>query len=451
MSEENNAILLINLPTGIWYKEDFSKSNSMPPLGLLCLHAMATVSGFECNVIDLAVENLNKDKFEADIRALNPKIIGFSTYNESWNELKALSKYIKQIIPDCFIIAGGAFATFCDEDILKESDCDFVIKGEGELPFIELCNLILNEKTEKGLDEIKGLSYIDDEGNIRSNNTLNRIDNLDELPFVNRSVIDLNKYTIPYTISTSRGCPGDCIFCSSRAFWGGKVKFRSAENIFEEVTQIKQKYNSNYFYITDDTFTISRANCLKFCEMLSNCKYKFIWGCESRADVVDEHLIKKMHEAGCRKIQFGFESADNEILKKLKKKVTIEQIENATRLAHKYKMHIQLSYIIGHAFDTKETVEKTINKAIYFQNKYGAHIATSINTPFPGTEQYINSEEYGIKIDTNDWSQYTLGSAIIETNNLSKADILKYYSYAQKNKIKNSVELHTLGGNESNG
>lgn len=122
------------------------------------------------------------------------------------------------------------------------------------------------------------------------------------------------------------------------------------------------------------------------------------------------------------------ESADNNILKGLKKKVTIEQIENAIKLAYKYHMHITASFIIGHAEDTKETIEKTLNFAEFIQKEYGVNVVGSINTPFPGTEQYNKCEEYGIEILTDDWNNFRLNNAIINTKNITANELRYYYN-----------------------
>ena len=137
-------------------------------------------------------------------------------------------------------------------------------------------------------------------------------------------------------------------------------------------------------------------------------------------------MMRILYEAGCRKIQFGMESADNEILKKLKKNVTIEQIENAVKNAYKYDMHIQVSYIIGHAFDTEASIEKTIRFAKYLKEKYGVRTVCSVNTPFPGTEQYNNREELGIKIRETEWDKYIFSNPIISTDHLNIEQLRKY-------------------------
>ena len=402
----------------------------MPPLGIMYIGTYLKKNNYTVKIIDLAVENLDENQFFQAIEECNPSIIGMSTYNEAWNVQKILCRRIKQKYPNIIIAAGGAFATFCYEQVLNESMTDFVLRGEGEYVFCQLCDCLLRGKLKK--ENIKGLCYKNKEGSVIANANVERIKNLDQLPFPDRSLIKKEKYVLPYTISTSRGCPGQCIFCSSKSFWGKSVIMRSAENVYKEVMDIYEKYGANIFYITDDTFTASKKRCLEFCEMLRQSGISFVWGCESRADVINEEFIRILYESGCHKIQFGMESADNEILQRIKKHVTIEQIENAVMCAAKYNMHIQVSYIVGHAFDTEETVKKTISFAKHLSDDYGARVVCSVNTPFPGTEQYEKRKELGIEIKTDEWEKYLLNSPIINTKHLSINQLRYYLGEGQK-------------------
>lgn len=423
-------VLLLNLPTGTWYKKKLAEGNSMPPLGIMYIGTYLKKNNYTVKIIDLAVECLDENHFFQILEECNPSIIGMSTYNEAWKVQKVLCRRIKEKYPNIIIAAGGAFATFCYEQVLKESMSDFVLRGEGEYAFCQLCDYLLRSKSKK--ESIKGLCYKDIEGNVIANANVERIGDLDQLPFPDRSLIKMEKYLLPYTISTSRGCPGQCIFCSSKSFWGKSVIMRSAKNVYDEVMDIYQKYGANIFYITDDTFTASKKRCLEFCKMLRQSGISFVWGCESRADVINEEFIRILYESGCHKIQFGMESADNEILKRIKKHVTIEQIENAVMCAAKYNMHIQVSYIVGHAFDTEETVKKTISFAKHLSDDYGARVVCSVNTPFPGTEQYEKRKELGIEIKTDEWEKYLLNSPIINTKHLSINQLRYYLGEGQK-------------------
>lgn len=419
-------VLLINLPTDRWYKKTLAKKSSMPPVGLLYLATVLHNNNYKVKVIDFAIESILKDQFRELLDQNKPKIIAMSTYNESWQALKIFTKITKSILPECKIVAGGAFATFCFTDIFAETQIDYVIRGEGDYAMLKLCNIIF-KRVNENIETISGIVYRKKNNELYINNSIERISDLDQLPFIKRDLIDLKKYTIPFTISTARGCPGDCIFCSSRAFWGKKVYIRSARNIFQEIMHIYKKYKSKQFYIADDTFTASPRRVEEFCKLILESKIDFDWSCESRANVVTDELCKRIVDAGCGKVQIGLESADNEILQKLKKRVTIEQIENAVKLLYKYKLNIVVSFIIGNAHDTHETMKKTLDFARHLKIDYNAFTVCSINTPFPGTEQYARAEEFKLKIYSENWSDYCLNNAIISTPYLTKEEIQDYY------------------------
>ncbi len=421
-------VLLINLPTNNWYKDKLAKSNSMPPLGLMYVATYAQKNGYKVKIMDFAVESFTLSDFVDTLRHYNPKVVGMSTYNESWDAQKLICKTVKDILPQSVIFAGGAFATFCYEDILQGSMTDYVVRGEGEIATFNLIEYVFGKNTKK-LDQIQGLAFKNKDGLVIENGIAERIKDLDGLSVIpDRKLVDLEKYIMPFTISTARGCPGDCIFCSSKSFWGHKVYMRSAESIFEEVMYLHNEFDAMVFYITDDTFTASYKRAMKFCEMIKETGIKFVWGCESRADVINEDLMKNMFEAGCRKLQIGLESADNGILKDIKKYVTIEEIERGISLASEHGMHITASYIIGHASDTHETIAKTIDFAQKIQKDYGAHVVGSVNTPFPGTEQYEKMDELGITLYETDWNQFILSSPIISTKNISRDELRRYHN-----------------------
>ena len=117
-------VLLLNLPTGTWYKKKLAEGNSMPPLGIMYIGTYLKKNNYTVKIIDLAVENLDENQFFQAIEECNPSIIGMSTYNEAWNVQKILCRRIKQKYPNIIIAAGGAFATFCYEQVLNESMTD---------------------------------------------------------------------------------------------------------------------------------------------------------------------------------------------------------------------------------------------------------------------------------------------------------------------------------------
>ncbi len=241
-------IVLVNLPVSLWYKKELAEQNSMPPLGVLYIATVLNNNGIKTKVLDLSVELMDKKELDEYFIQNAPEIVGISTYNESWEAQKVFCSYIKKLLPDVKIIAGGAFATFYYNECLNESKTDFVLQGEGEISFLKLSRYLLY--SEGNLEDVDGLVRKKD-GEIVINERKDRINNLDSLPFPNRNLVNLSKYTIPFTINTARGCPGDCIFCSSRAFWGHRVYMRSDQNIYKEILYIYEEYKSNQFCIAD--------------------------------------------------------------------------------------------------------------------------------------------------------------------------------------------------------
>lgn len=415
----NKKVLLINIPTTRGNRDLGAAIASMPPLGQLYIGTFLQQYGYEVQIWDLAVERMNKQEFIEKISTFSPLIVGISSFYESWSNMINLCEVIKTIFPNIYVAIGGNGATFSYQEILKDTLADFVLLGEGEYSFFDLCEYLNGNR--KDINTICGLARIDN-GKVRVSEA-KRILTLDNLPFPNRKLIDPNKYTYPYTICTTRGCIGKCKFCSSGAFYGNHIAFRTIDNIIEEICYMSQEFFMTEFFVIDDTFTINKKRVLSFCEKLSGLKQSFRWFCEARADSVDKELLTAMREVGCFKIQFGMESGNNEILKKIGKNTTIEQIEKVVSIAYSLGMQINLSFIIGHADDTIQTVKESFRFAERMRTKYKANVLCSINTPYPGTYNYNHAKQLGIEILTDKKDFYTMNNCIINTKNLDRLTI----------------------------
>lgn len=432
--QNDSDVFLINVPLdrAVNKRKEISKLSSMPPLGQLYLVSYLSQHNYRVSFVDLAVELFEKEQFEAALNQARPRIVGISTYVESWNIQNSLVKKIKYILPDAIIVGGGHCATFKYEKMLDEG-FDYLIRGEGEETLLRLCEFLIKKVKGVKRSDISGLVYKENEKLIV--NDMERICNLEKLPFPDRTVLDFGRYSYPFTISTARGCPGRCIFCSSYAFWGSKVKIRSAEHIYSEIVGLYNQFGTKDFFIVDDTFTFIPNRTLKFCELLidyaKSNNIEFSWGCESRADVVNHELLEKMHLAGCQMIQFGMESGNNGVLKSIQKKIQYTDIETAVHIAFECGIKTNVSIMIGHHSDTKETVEETLSKAQDLYNKYKANILFAITTPYPGTELREKLEEYGAKLLINDDAQLQVERPSMQIKNLTVNQVRKYYDLAQ--------------------
>lgn len=432
--KKNSDVLLINVPLDrtIKYREQLATLSSMPPLGQLYIATYLEKYGYKVSFIDLAVELFDMQEFYDVLLECSPEIVGIATYVESWKVQNTLIKKIKETIPDIIIVGGGHCATF-EYNKMMQIGFDYLIRGEGEEAFLNICNWkIRNRKVD--LESISGLVYKKDD--LIISNKIRRINNLDVLPFPDRSFLNLKRYSYPFTISTARGCPGRCIFCSSHAFWGNKIIMRSAKDIYSEVVELNKQYSMTEFFIIDDTFTLKPERTKEFCDLICNYQedtsIEFSWGCESRADVVKEELLAKMKAAGCRMIQFGMESGNDYVLKAINKHITFQQIYNAVETASKCEINTNVSIMLGHHNDTCDTIEETLKKAKLLQDKFGSNILFAINTPYPGTELRNNLAEYGAELIISDNSKLRVDRPSMKIKHVDVNKIRQYYDMAER-------------------
>jgi radical SAM superfamily enzyme YgiQ (UPF0313 family) len=382
--------------------------------------------------LDLPNQRWERNALIAWLREHQPKLVGFSVYNDAVRSACEVTKAVKEALPSAVVVWGGSYPTFADpSELIKYSDVDMYVRGEGEQTFVDIARVVFASNA-KPLEKIAGLTFRD-ESDLTVNPARELIKNLDLLPFPDRTIVEegiqKGAYCTPFTLISSRGCPGNCVFCSSRAFWGGKVRFRSAKNIFDEVQFLVDRYDIKVFGIVDDTFTISPKVVFEFCEYMKGMNLSF--SCESRVDVASRELLEALSSAGCVNIQFGIESGVQEVLDAIGKKITLEQIEEAVRISSELGMEVNGSFLFGHYCDTPETMMRTIEFVHSLKEKYGLAPWMSVNTPFPGTPQYINREKYGLTFHTKDSYSLSLSRPHISTKNFSLDDLRAISLYAR--------------------
>ncbi len=160
-------------------------------------------------------------------------------------------------------------------------------------------------------------------------------------------------------VISSRGCPFSCIFCESELTMGKRVRRRSVQNVIDEIIQLQKKYHIKAVFFVDDIFASNKKWLMEFCNQIQQKKIFLHWGCQSRADSLDEETIASMAKAGCLQIDMGIESGDPKILKALKKGECIEDFIRTADLIHKYHIRLLCSFLTGAPEETWESIEKT--------------------------------------------------------------------------------------------
>ncbi len=325
--------------------------------------------------------------------------------NTSTPSLKNDSKVaeaIKARRPGTKIGFVGAHAAVLPTETLKASPA---IDWVGRKEFDYTCKEVAEGRP---METISGLSFKKD-GKIIHNPERELIHNMDELPWVAdvyKRDLDIEKYFIGYlmhpyvSMYTGRGCPAQCTFCLwPQTIGGHKYRVRSAENVAAEMAHMKQIFPQvKEFFFDDDTFTANLPRAREIAKKLA--PMGLTWSCNSRANL-EYDTIKYMKDSGLRLFLVGYESGNDETLKRIKKGVTTDEMRRFTKSCHKAGVVIHGTFILGLPIETKETIEQTINFA---QELDVFSLQVSLAAPYPGTELYEMAKQNGwfVKKDKTD-------------------------------------------------
>lgn len=412
-------VLYINAPSAYPGSMLSHRIQGLPPLGLCYLATYIRQFGYTSEILDFYIRSVTLVELYKMLCEKGPKIVGISTTTETYKCGLKIAAFIKKRFPTITILMGGCHVTFEYNDALNTGFVDYVIRNEGEITTKELLDYLL-----KGIGDVKninGICYRTTSGKIIRNKNREYITDLDSLPIPDRSFFDVVSYTFPASISTSRGCPGNCIFCAATALSGGCYRTRSAKNIVDEFIYLKD-LGFKHVNIIDDTMTANIDRLDEFLNIMINQNIKMNWNCESRVDIMTKSLLQKMKEAGCVSIQFGVEAGSQEMLDCLKKNVTMEQIRNVFTWSKELGITTATCLIIGQPYDTKDTLKETVSFALELQ-ELGARVVFSVSTPYPGTFMYNNPDKLGLKILDTDFDNYTTQIPVYDSMYLTKEEI----------------------------
>jgi len=365
----------------------------VPPLGIGYISAYLNKHGIDTVIIDGLRDKIDNKTILDMVLKEKPDAVGITCLTAVYNEVMDMSNLIKQHNFICII--GGVHPTFLPYQTLVDSKADFVICGEGEKSFYELAK---NNFVNNGIKGVYSLDNLKDEN--QKIEFSEALQDLDEVPMPSWDKLLPHKYIgkpagliykktpIGY-IMTSRGCPSNCTFCANPEFFRRDVRFRSIENVIEEMLELKNKYGIKEIKFIDDNLVLRKDRILKLCDLIKKNKINIPWACPSglKAICVDEEIVKAMKEAGCYNFNIGIESANAQILVNIKKQETIEHIINAINLADKYKIVCGGFFVFDLPGETKETIKESIDFAI----KSKLTLATfNILDILPGSKLYTD-------------------------------------------------------------
>lgn len=363
--------------------------NAYPPLGLGYVAAATIHAGFPTSIHDFGLEpHASVDHIVDRVLADDPDVVGITTWTHLYHVCCDLAQAFKRRRPALKVVLGGPHVTiFPAETLEEEPAADYVIYGEGELAMVELLQALAGTG---GFPGIEGLAWRDG-GNVVKNapRPINRA--IGELPFPARDAMNIGKYPLRAwngermtTMMTSRGCPYACTYCFKGLF-GRRYITTPNDLIIAEMEEIHEKYGITHFYFVDDLFVVNIKRLLEFVEEMRKRKLPFKWQCLARVDRLEREHYAAMAEAGCSKIHYGIETGDPDMMVRVDKEASIEQVRNAVTWCHEAGMMAKGYFMIGLPGETEETARRTIEMACELPL---AEAMFSLTTPFPGTAMW---------------------------------------------------------------
>lgn len=403
------------------------------PIWLIYATGVLEKAGHHVCLIDSPAKRHTRQDLLSEVRVFDPEICVVYTATGSISNDLEITDLLKQALPNAITVLTGPHVSVLPEHSLRRcSGADYVIRREFDYVLRDFAEVVDNGGDPYNLP---GLAYL--QGNEYIENKLARpIENLDELPFsiqVIEKHLNIYDYHMDYLLYPwvqtyfGRGCYGQCIFCLwPQTLMGRKYRKRSLDSIFAELDYIRDRAPYvKELMIDDDTFSFDLKRLREFCERKIEGGYTINWCANVRPNITKVELLKLMKKAGCRAIVAGYESGSPEILKRIKKGITIERMEAFAEAAREAGIQVHGDFIIGLPGETHETIKQTYRAALRLNP---ATMQVSIALPLPGTEFYDWLKAKGY-LKTEDFSKFLTSSGaqnvMMDYPELSSEDMKK--------------------------
>ncbi len=383
--------------------------------GLAAISSALKKSGHTVHLFDCTFD-FNKKKIISAVQNFAPQIVGIPVASNDFEFAVKICSMIRSVT-DIPIVAGGFHTTMAPEDILAESCFDIAVIGEGEQTLLEIVDAVSKNNLSKDLYNIPGI-WFRHNGKIIRNNLRLLYQDINQLPFPDRSLFDYRRYISINrglaTFVTSYGCPFECTYCINKVLmhkYGstGYVRFKSIDYLMREIKTVITAYKVREIEFYDDTFTTNKQRVRKFCEVYPR-KIGLPFYINSRVDTLNHDIIDSLRNAGCQRISLGIETGDpyvrNEVLKRNQ---TDQQIIEAFGMVRESGMKTLSYNMIGIPFETRESIHKTIELN---RKCHPDFVAVSIFNAYKGTEIYELCRE-------KNWLRHDKGLAYFQTSNIN--------------------------------
>ncbi len=354
------------------------------PIGVGILAGFLREQGISAKVLDTDLIDINLSTIEAELnQCKKPRIVGVSVMTANVASGYKIAALVKSVDKEAIVVFGGIHATVMPDEVLREGNVDFIVKGEAEYTFLELIRQIKGGRIER--DKLENIGFREN-GQIVYTKTSTKTVEVNDVPMFPYDMFDPSKYNLGF-ILTSRGCPFDCIFCSQKAITKRVYRYTASERVMEELDYIINKLKQPNITFFDDYFTGNKERVFELCSMMQKKGFhkKASFGVQTRGDSINKGLMSAMRAANFDSLMFGIETASEDLMKLINKNETVQENIDAVRLAKEMGFTVEATFIYG--FPT-ETFDDRF-KAFALSLELGIDRARFNNaTPYPGTEMY---------------------------------------------------------------
>ena len=409
-------VTLVNpaFPPNFWAKTE--------PIGLayIASYLLGRSHRVDVRIIDADVLGLSVSEVMAELG--NEDIVGLTFMTPQTDFAYELSKLVKENCKETLVVHGGVHATAKPQESLSNY-ADYCVVGEGEVTFAELVDFI--DRGEE-ITDVKGLVYKNRDAIIFTGSRP-FIENLDSIPYPAWNLLPLDRYTenihvkigkaLP--VMSSRGCPYDCSFCATPGFWRREVRYRSVKNVVGELKDDISKYHINKFHFYDDIFILNYERTKEVCNEMIAQGLDIEWVCLARADIINNHpdILDLLRDSGCRGVEIGVESGDQQVLDKVNKKQTLEDVRRA--FEHMKRSGLEVATLQLMTFNIGETILGQYRGNEFLVGLTGRHgvFFGQFATPYPGSRFGETARNDGLLLMSK-WSDYMIQQVNFVPNSL---------------------------------
>lgn len=332
------------------------------------------------------------------LRDYQPDVIGITSLTASHPSALVCAKIAKELLPNVITVFGGPHPSALPMYVVQERYVDFVIPEEGEIALQNLLTDIYHQKpkTYPGIYRADFVQHLDElhwpaKGKV-----------VDRYGLLQRDHYGLVMY--------SRGCPFRCEFCASPELWTRSARWKSAEDLADEMVAVHKQYDTRYFSMQDDTFTLNRKRTMQLCHEIIERGLPtvpgFRWTCNTRPELVDAELLETMQQAGCAAVAIGIEFGSPRMLKKVQKGFTVEQVRDGAKIIKQSGLISSGQFMVGYPTETAEEMWQTARLAEELEMD---SVMLSVATPLPNTPLYHEAHQLGLigPPTSVDWGKVT--------------------------------------------